>query len=132
MDRSIARRVVIALLAVCCALLVAAPAAAAAPKTKVTLHANAAQQQVKVGQKLKVRGTLDVAARSGGGAEPVVVQSLQAGAWVDLTTGRCRPDGGFTLDLSFAVSAQFTLRVYHPETTLYASAASNVFAVLVL
>lgn len=121
-----------------CAMLITVPAAAtaapAAPKAKVALHAKADKNQVRAGEKVKINGGLDVLRepRLDGGTEPVVVQSLQAGAWVDLTTGSCHPNGTFSLNLSFSVAAQLTLRVYHPETSLYASAYSSLFTVLVL
>ena len=120
-----------------CAMLIAAPAASAAPaapKSKVTLHAKADRDSVRAGEKVKINGSLDVLMepRMDGGTEPVVVQSLQAGVWVDLSTGSCHPNGSFSINLSFSMSAQLTLRVYHPETGIYASAYSTVFGLLVL
>lgn len=120
-----------------CTMLAAAPAATAtpaAPKSKIHVHAKADKDRVRVGEKVKISGGLDesAASRMDGGAEPVIVQSLQAGVWVDLSTGSCRPNGLFSINLSFSVSAQLTLRVYHPETAVYASAYSSVFGLLVL
>lgn len=125
-----------------CAFLSAVPADASVPaptvqtshKPAVNLNAKADKDRAKVHENVKIQGGLTVldAARLDGGSEPVIVQSLQAGVWVDLTTGYCRPNGVFNLSLSFSVSAHLTLRVYHPETPLYASAVSNVFAILVL
>jgi hypothetical protein len=141
MYRSITHLGVIAVLTGC-AFLSAVPADAAVPtpslqtshKSAMNLHAKADKDRVRAGENVKIQGGLNVldAARLDGGSEPVIVQSLQGGVWVDLTTGYCQPNGIFNLTLSFSVSAQLTLRVYHPETTLYASAVSNVFAVLVL
>jgi len=56
--------------------------------------------------------------------EAVIVQQLQAGVWVNLADTTCRPNGGFTFSLSFSLSATVSLRLYHPETTLYAAAYS--------
>jgi len=53
------------------------------------------------------------------------VQQLQAGAWVNLADTTCRPNGGFSFSLSFSVSATVSLRLYHPESTLYAAAYSS-------
>ena len=120
-----------------CSMLIVTPAASAAPaapKSKVHLHANADKDTVRVGEQVKIDGGLDVLTepRIDGGTEPVVVQSLQGGVWVDLSTGSCRPNGTFRIDLTFSLSARLTLRVYHPETSIYASAYSSVFGLLVL
>ena len=136
MNGSSVRRALIALM-VGCAMLIATPAASAvpaAPKSKVHINAKADKDSVRVGEKVKINGGLDVLTqpRIDGGTEPVVVQSLQAGVWVDLSTGSCRPNGAFRIDLSFSVSARLTLRVYHPETSSYAAAYSDVFGLLVL
>ncbi|NKQ54795.1 hypothetical protein HFP15_18075 [Amycolatopsis sp. K13G38] len=136
MNGSLLRRTLVALL-VGCAMLIAVPAAnaaPAAPKAKVAVHAKAEKDRVRVGEKLKIDGSLDLAreSRIDGGTEPVVVQSLQGGMWVDLDSDSCHPDGTFGISVSFDFSAQLTLRVFHPETDLYASAYSDVFGVLVL
>ncbi|PXY20687.1 hypothetical protein [Prauserella muralis] len=130
-------RLVAALLA-CLVVLVpttAASATEAGPKGQVKVHAKAEKDVVKAGEKVKIKGKLDVVpgARSdSGGLEPVIVQKLQAGVWVDVSTGWCRPNGGFSLSLSFSLSASLSLRVYHPETHLYASAYSGVFGLVVV
>ncbi|MGC7102762.1 hypothetical protein ACPZ19_49535 [Amycolatopsis lurida] len=97
----------------------------------VKVHAKADKEKVKVNEKVRIRGSLDVPARSEA-AETVIIQSLQAGVWVDLRSTSCRPNSSFSLSLSFSVSAQLTLRAYHPATTLYAAAASQTFALLVV
>lgn len=131
------RRALVALM-VGCAMLIVTPTASAAPaaahRSKVHLHAKADKNSVRVGEKVKIDGGLDVLTepRIDGDTEPVVVQSLRGGVWVDLSTGSCRPNGGFSIDLSYSVSAQVELRVYHPETTLYAAASSDAFGLLVL
>ncbi|MFI6305652.1 hypothetical protein ACIBCH_27555 [Amycolatopsis thailandensis] len=106
-------------------------------KKKVKLEAKADKSKVKVGEETKLKGRLDVIADSAGGdsadaLELIIVQKLVAGVWVDLSNGSCRPNGSFVLSLSFSVKASLTLRVYHPETTLYASATSSVFGVVVV
>ncbi|EMD23858.1 hypothetical protein [Amycolatopsis azurea] len=105
-------------------------------KKKVKLEAKADKSKVKVGEETKLKGRLDVVADDGRDAadalELIIVQKLVAGVWVDLSNGSCRPNGSFSLSLSFSVKASLTLRVYHPETTLYASATSSVFGVVVV
>lgn len=137
MNGSSFRRALIALM-IGCAMLIVTPAASAAPaaahKSKVHLHANATKDTVRVGEKVKINGGLDVLTepRIDGDGEPVVVQRLQGGVWLDLSTGSCNPKGSFSINLSFSVSAQVELRVYHPETSLYAAAYSDAFGLLVL
>ncbi|OXM45248.1 hypothetical protein CFP71_38930 [Amycolatopsis thailandensis] len=108
-------------------------------KKKVKLEAKADKSKVKVGEETKLKGRLDVIADSADGdgdsadaLELIIVQKLVAGVWVDLSNGSCRPNGSFVLSLSFSVKASLTLRVYHPETALYASATSSVFGVVVV
>lgn len=121
-----------------CLLLTAVPAAAATPNPAgaevlkgVKVHAKADKEKVKVNEKVRIRGALEVPARSEA-AETVIIQSLQAGVWVDLRSTSCRPNASFSLNLSFSVSAQLTLRAYHPATTLYATAVSETFLLLVI
>ncbi|MDS0139713.1 MULTISPECIES: hypothetical protein [unclassified Amycolatopsis] len=106
----------------------AAPLASAteAGKGKVKVEGKLGKDHVKVGEKVDLKGNLKVldAARSEGSVETVVVQQLQAGAWVNIADTTCRPNGGFSLSLSFSLSATVSLRLYHPETTLYAAAYS--------
>ncbi|SFA93617.1 hypothetical protein SAMN05216266_102315 [Amycolatopsis marina] len=146
------RRSLVALLAGCALLATAPGAALAAPvgtdgtgthsiagKKKVKVDAKLDKSKVKVNEKVKLKGKLDVQAplRASGtdgvtSLEPLVVQRLVAGVWVDLTSTSCRPNGSYQLKLSFQVQAEIKLRVYHPETTLYASATSSVFSLLVI
>jgi len=111
----------------------AAPAGAAplssatqAGKGKVKVDGKLSKDHVKVNEKVDLKGNLKVldAARSEGSVEAVIVQQLQAGAWVNIADTTCRPNGGFSLSLSFSLSATVSLRLFHPETTLYAAAYS--------
>jgi hypothetical protein len=112
----------------------AAPAAAQAPaKHKMKVQAKPAKDKVKKGEKTQVKGRIDDAARTlASDPEPLVLQELEAGAWVTVETSSCRPNGKFAIDVSFDVSATLSLRVFHPESTLYAAASSDVFALVVL
>ncbi|WP_410568682.1 hypothetical protein [Amycolatopsis sp. cmx-4-61] len=112
---------------------VAAPAGAAplssaveAGKGKVKVEGKLGKDHVKVNEKVDLKGNLKVvdAPRSEGSLEAVIVQQLQAGAWVNIADTTCRPNGGFSVRLSFSVSATVSLRLYHPETALYAAAYS--------
>jgi len=124
-----------------CAALLAAPAAAAASPTAVhapakhRLHVQAAPEHdhVKAHEKTHIKGQMDVSdsARTDS-AEVLIVQQLVAGAWVNLTPGTCRPNGMFSIDVSFDVAATVSLRVYHPESSLYLESVSNVFALVVI
>ncbi|RSM47829.1 hypothetical protein DMA12_07610 [Amycolatopsis balhimycina DSM 5908] len=111
----------------------AAPAGAAplvssveAGKGKVKVDGKLGKDHVKVNEKVDLKGNLKVldAARAEETVETVFVQQLQAGTWVNLADTTCRPNGGFTFSLSFSLSATVSLRLYHPETTLYAAAYS--------
>ncbi|SFW90152.1 hypothetical protein [Amycolatopsis australiensis] len=133
-------------LVVACTVALAAPAVAAAlpgpasvavqgpKKHKAKIEAKADKTRVKVGEETKIKGSFaDLGGQeSVAGAEPVVVQQLQGGVWVDLTSGTCRPNGNFVFSLTFSVRASLTLRVYHPETDLYVSAVSNLISVVVI
>ncbi|MBB5856672.1 hypothetical protein ACFQ05_27670 [Amycolatopsis umgeniensis] len=103
-------------------------------KKKVKLEAKADKSKVKVGEETKLKGRLDVIAEGDGAdaLELIIVQKLVAGVWVDLSNGSCKPNGKFVLSLSFSVKASLTLRVFHPETEIYASATSSVFGVVVV
>jgi hypothetical protein len=106
-----------------------ASASTEAGKGKVKLDGKLGKDRVKVGEKVSLKGNLDVldAARADGTQtlEAVIVQQLQAGVWVNLANTSCRPNGGFSFSLSFSLSATISLRLYHPETTLYAAAYSS-------
>jgi hypothetical protein len=102
------------------------PSATEAGKGKVKVDGKLAKDHVKVNEKVDLKGNLKVldAARSEATVEAVIVQQLQAGAWVNIADTTCRPNGGFSLSLSFSLSATVSLRLFHPETTLYAAAYS--------
>ena len=133
-------------LVVACTVALAAPAVAVAaggpapavvqghPKHKAKLEAKADKTQVKVGEETKIKGSFaDLGGQeSVAGGEPVIVQQLQGGVWVNLSSGTCRPNGNFVFSLSFSVRATLSLRVYHPETDLYVSAVSSVIGLVVL
>jgi hypothetical protein len=114
----------------------AAPAGAASlvsaaetGKGKVKVEGKLGKDHVKVNEKVDLKGNLKVldAARAEDGTqtlETVIVQQLQAGVWVNLADTTCRPNGGFSFTLRFSLSATVSLRLYHPETTLYAAAYS--------
>ncbi|MFI9383208.1 hypothetical protein [Kutzneria sp. NPDC052558] len=112
----------------------AAPAAVHAPaKHKMKVQAKPVKDQVKKREKTQIKGRIDDSARAAAAdSETLVVQELRAGAWVTVATGGCRPNGAFSIDVSFEVSARLSLRVFHPESTLYAAAYSDVFALVVL
>lgn len=124
-----------AALAVAPTMAAAAPAAMHAPaKHPVKIHAKPAKQRLHVGEKTKIDGRLDVAtaARTDDPEILIVQQEIRAGIWIDLTNTTCRPNGSFSLDISFDVAADVSLRVYHPDTELYAEAYSDVFAMVVI
>ncbi|MCR6488080.1 hypothetical protein M8542_35165 [Amycolatopsis sp. OK19-0408] len=133
-------------LVIACTVALAAPAVALAAtgpapavvhgkkKHKAKVDAKADKSRVKVGETTRIKGSF---ADLGGeeaitGGEPVIVQQLRAGVWVNLTTGTCRPNGNFVFSLSFSVRASLTLRVFHPETDLYVSAVSSVIGLVVI
>jgi len=101
-------------------------AAVEAGKGKVKVDGKLSKDHVKVNEKVDLKGNLQVldAARTDQTVEAVIVQQLQAGAWVNIADTTCRPNGGFSLSLSFSLSATVSLRLFHPETTLYAAAYS--------
>jgi len=100
---------------------------AEAGKGKVQVDGKLGKDHVKVNEKVDLKGNLKVldAARAEETLETVIVQQLQAGAWVNLADTTCRPNGGFSFSLSFSLSTTVSLRLYHPETTLYAAAYSS-------
>jgi hypothetical protein len=151
------RRSLVSLLAGCALLATAPGMALAAPdggnaatdpgsqrvadKKHVKVKAKLDKGKVKVNEKVKLKGSLDIdlplrahdaAPDASASLEPLVVQRLDGDAWVDVASTSCRPNGGFNLKLSFQFRAELTLRVYHPETTLYTSASSSLFTLLVI
>jgi hypothetical protein len=107
---------------------------AEAGKGKVKVDGKLGKDHVKVNEKVDLKGDLKVldGARADGtqALETVIVQQLQGGVWVNLADTSCRPNGGFTFRLSFSLSATVSLRLYHPETTLYAAAYSTSALIL--
>jgi hypothetical protein len=131
-------------LVVACTVALAAPGAALAvtgpvpavvqgKKHKAKVEARADKTRVKVGEEAKIKGSFaDLGGQeSVAGGEPIVVQQLRAGVWVDLSSGTCRPNGHFVFSVSFTVRANVSLRVFHPETDLYVSAVSGVIGLVV-
>lgn len=116
----------LAAVALCLATLVAAPATTSASPTvtetpaKAKLQAKLLDSKVKVNAMARIHGRLDLDARSTQW-EPIIVQHLVAGVWVDLLSSDCRPNYTFRLGVSFSVAARYTLRVYNPTTTVYSS-----------
>lgn len=99
--------------------------ASAAPETeaKAKLHATLLDSKVKVNDKARLKGVLDVDTRSADGRtlEPIVVQRLVAGVWVDVLSTDCRPNYTFRLSLSFSIAAQYSLRVYSPTSSVFSA-----------
>lgn len=116
-----------------CAMVVAAPVPAASATTpdpattevaaKAKLTAKLLDSKVKAHGKARVRGKLELPADARG-LELVVVQKLVAGVWVDVLTSSCRPNATFRLSLSFSVTGWYSLRVYHPATTVASATLS--------
>lgn len=106
------------------------------PPAKVKLSATLLDTKVKVNSKARIQGRLDVTemlpAARGGMFEAVVVQRLSAGVWVDVRIGSCRPNLTFKLSVSFSFAAEYTLRLYHPPTTVIAAAQSETFVLAVV
>jgi hypothetical protein len=108
----------------CLVALVASPVAGSAAATtdgKTKLSAELLDKKVKVNSKARIKGMLEVESRDGRSLEPIVVQKLVAGAWVDLYTTDCRPNYTFRLSVSFSVAADYYLRLYHPATAVFSS-----------
>ena len=111
-----------------------------AHKSPVKLDAKPDKSTVKVGEHTKIRGHLTlspadggaVAAAPAGGVDVVFVQRLVAGVWVNIVSRPCAAGGDFSFDVSFTVAASLTLRVFAPETDIYAAASSDVFALVVI
>ncbi|WP_142001104.1 hypothetical protein [Amycolatopsis cihanbeyliensis] len=137
--------------AIGCALLTATPATAApagsaaptqqvtqfTPKQKVKVKAKVDKKTVKANGKVKVDGRFDLAkgdlatdALTGGVTKVHLQQQLSTGLWVDLRSAPCRPSGTFSFNLKIATTV--TVRVYHPETTIYTSASSELFTIIAL
>jgi hypothetical protein len=116
----------LAALALCLATLVTTPATASATPpvaetpAKAKLHAQLLDTKVKVNAKARIHGRLDLDTRSTLW-EPIIVQRLVAGVWVDVFSTECRPNYTFRLGVSFSISTQYTLRVYNPTLAVHSS-----------
>ncbi len=111
--------------------------AVAKPPGQTKLSAKLLDTKVKVNGNARIQGRLDVtemlpASGRASLLEAVVVQRLDAGVWVDVQSGSCKPNLTFKLSVSFSFSAMFTLRLYHPETTMVAEARSDTFVLAVV
>lgn len=97
---------------------------------KAKLQGKLLDSKVKVNAKARIRGRLDLLdTRSAErGLELVVVQKLVAGAWIDVLSTPCRPNSTFRLSVSFSLSAEYSLRLFHPTTAV----SSNTFVLSVL
>lgn len=105
----------------------AAPAQAAEVPPKAKLEAKLLDSKVKVNAKARIHGKLDIDTRAAA-LEPVVVQRLEAGVWVDVLASTCRPNQSFRLSVSFSISATITLRLFNPTTAV----VSNTLQLTVL
>jgi hypothetical protein len=119
-----ARGVLVLLL--CLATLTTSSAVASATPVaehKTKLDATLLDSKVKVNDKARIKGKLEVDGRSFDGRTltPIVVQRLVAGVWVDVLTTDCRPNFTFRLNVSFSIAAQYQLRVYSPTNTVFSS-----------
>lgn len=127
----------VATVALGCVGAASAPSVAAAQHTPAvarSVHRQPAQLtakpdklRIKRGERVTVRGRLTVgqghtAAPFVTDTEPLLVQELTAAGWTTIETDSCEPGGDFAIQLSFGISADLTLRVFHPETDLYAAA----------
>ncbi len=134
-----------------CALLTATPPAMAsqagsapaqhadqfAPKQKVKIKAKVDKKKVKANGKVRIDGRFELEkggrgqdALGSGATKVYLQQQLSTGLWVDLRTAPCLPHGTFRFNLK--VSTTLTVRVYHPETTIYTSASSELFTIIAL
>jgi hypothetical protein len=109
----------------CLAALVAGTASASAmPATsdgKTKLTASLMDKKVKVNANARIKGKLDTETSDGRALEPIIIQKLVAGAWVNVSTTDCRPNYTFRLNISFSIAAEYSLRVYHPTTAVFSS-----------
>jgi hypothetical protein len=116
------KRIMLAV-ALCLALVAAGPVTTATATTdgKAKLSATLLDKKVKVNKDARIKGELEMADAGARTLTPIVVQKLVAGVWVDVTTSTCRPNYTFRLSVSFSVSAEYSLRVYHPSTSVYSN-----------
>lgn len=116
------KRVLLAV-ALCLAMVAAGPATTALATTdgKAKLSATLLDKKVKANDKARIKGELEMEDPGARTLTPIVVQKLVAGVWVDVTTSSCRPNYTFRLNVSFSISAEYSLRIYHPSTSVYSN-----------
>ena len=131
----------LAILLGCLALSSASATATPLGKHHVKLSAAPLKNKVHRGEHVRVHGHL--ASAAGTGRAPMAAadyyadvlylqEETAAGVWIDLASTDCYPDSDFDINLSLNVSVNLILRVYAPETVLYAAATSGLFALVVL
>ncbi len=132
---------ILAILLGCLTLSAASASAEPMGKHHVKLTAAPVKSHVHKGEQVRIHGHL--ASVAGTGHTPMAATTLtaddlylqeetSAGVWVNLDNTGCYPDDDFDFNLSFSVSASLTLRIFAPETDMYAAAYSDVFALVVL
>ncbi|MGW4401083.1 hypothetical protein ACWEHA_37790 [Amycolatopsis nivea] len=119
----------------------ALPAQAAVPaahqlakKKPVHIKAGPVKAKVHKGEQIRIHGHFATgpAGRADDDGILYLQQQTQAGVWVNLAAASCSPDNDFDLGIRLNVSGSVTLRVFHPESTLFTAAVSAVFTVVVL
>ncbi|WP_154676156.1 hypothetical protein [Amycolatopsis benzoatilytica] len=114
----------------------AAPAAhqPAGKKTSMQIHAGPVKGKVHRGEQIRIHGHVATGprGRSDAGDTLYLQTQVQAGVWVNLASAPCAPDSDFDITLAQSTSGTLTLRIFHPETSVFAAAFSDVFAVVVL
>lgn len=118
-------------------LLLAPVAATAAPSvqakpTTLELDAGGAKVKLKKGDQLQIKGKLGakVERRLTLGLDVFAQVRVGASVWTNIYTRSCQPNSTFTARLSIDASAD--LRLFFPGTSVYASATSNIVAVVVV
>ncbi|WP_409466788.1 hypothetical protein [Amycolatopsis sp. GA6-003] len=104
-----------------------------AKKKPVHLKAVPVKAKVRKGEQIRVHGRFATgpAGRADDDGILYLQQEIRAGVWVNLASTSCAPDHDFDLGVRLNVSGTLTLRVFHPESTLFTAAASAVFTVVV-
>lgn len=132
---------VLAILLGCLALSAASASAEPMGKHHVKLSAGPVKNRVHKGEQVRIHGHMasapdstrsPMAAVSDTSDVLYLQEETQAGVWVNLASTNCWPDNDFDIGLRLNVSATLSLRIFAPETALYASATSSVFALVVL
>lgn len=123
----------VAVLLGCLALSTVSATAHPLDKHHVKISAGPVKNKVHKGDQVRIHGHL--ASADGPRLADVydtlyLQEETQAGVWVNLADTSCEPDNDFDIRIDLNVSA--TLRVFAPETDLYASATSSVFALIVI